>query len=217
MSSLTIPVQTASISISLLAAGGIATLSLFDIPQAQAQPASRTLPAIRWLFSRGSHIFPTTAFVSAAGFTYLAINALPQGRALTSILSLVSNGSKVNGYLAAAALNFGIGPFTALAMVPNNFALIEMNEKKGGARSEKSAKEGQFSAGSRSADDSVGGKGDVSQFADLSGPQSKTAQDSTTEEDEKVQAMLGKFGRQNAVRAILGSVGGIVGVVAALS
>lgn len=102
-------------------------------------------------------------------------------------------------------------------MVPNNFALIEMNEKIGGARSKKSAQEGQHSAGQRTADDSVSGKGDPNQLTDLSGPQTKTSNDSTAEEDEEVQVMLSKFGRQNAMRAVLGAVGGIVGLVTALA
>ena len=51
-------IQTLSVSVSLLAAGGIAGLSLFDVPELQSQPADRALPQIRWLFSRGSHIFP---------------------------------------------------------------------------------------------------------------------------------------------------------------
>lgn len=123
----------------------------------------------------------------------------------------------INGYLAAAALNFSIAPFTIVWMAPNNFALIEMNEKKGGARSEKSAQEGQYSAGQRNADDSVSGKGDPNQYTDLSGPQSNTPRESTAKEDEEVREMLGKFGRQNAVRAVLGGVGGIVGLVAALA
>ena len=102
-------------------------------------------------------------------------------------------------------------------MAPNNFALIEMNEKKGGARSEKSAQEGQHSAGERTANDAVSGKGDPNQITDLSGPQSKTPRDSTAKEDEEVQEMLGKFRRQNAVRALLCGLGGIVGLVAALA
>ena len=51
-------VQALSISIALAGAGGIAALSLFDIPEIRSQPADRALPMIRWLFSRGSHIFP---------------------------------------------------------------------------------------------------------------------------------------------------------------
>lgn len=192
-------------------------MSLFDVPQAQAQPVSRALPAIRWLFSRGSHIFPTTSCLITAGFAYLAINALPQGRTATQLLRLGSNGIQVNGYLTAAFLNFAIAPFTMFFMVPNNFAIIEFNEKKGGARSQRSAKQGQYMAGERNADDSISGKGEPNQFTDLSGPQSKTGFESTAEEDERVRAMISKFGYQNAVRAILGGVGGVVGLITALS
>ena len=217
MSSLTLPIQTASISISLLAAGGIAALSLFDVPIAQAQPASRALPSIRWLFSRGSHIFPTASVITTVGFVYLAVNALPQGRVATQLLRLGTNGFKINGYLTAALLNFSIAPFTSMIMITNNFRLIELNENKGGARSEKSAQKGQYRAGERSAYDSVSGKGDPNQFTDLSGPQAKTEKSSTNEEDVEVQERIRKFGRQNGVRAVLCGFGGIIGLVAALS
>jgi len=217
MSSLTIPCQATSIAVSLIASGGIAGLSLFDIPELRSQPASRSLPMTRWLFSRGSHIFPTAVFISGAGFIFLAINALPQGRAATQLYRLSTNGAKVNGYLVAAALNLAVGPFTGLAMVPTNFRLIELNEHLGGTRSEKSAREGGFRSGERSADDSVAGKNDVSQFKDLSGPQTQTARESTAEEDGEVKGLLGKFGKLNFARALLAGVGGIVGLVAALS
>ena len=215
-STTTLSIKTASIAISLIASGGIASLSLFDIPELQAQPASRSLPSIRWLFSRGSHIFPQASVLSSAGFAYLAINAIPAGRTVTSILNLANNGSKVNSYLAAAALTFAIGPFTAMVMIPTNFRLIELNERKGGARSERSAKEGTFSAG-RTAEESVYSKGDINELTDLSNPQAKTPHESTAEEDEEVRDLLGKFGRLNAVRALLAGAGGIVGLIAALS
>ena len=215
MSFLTLPIQTASISISLLAAGGIAALTFFDTPLAQAQPASRSLASIRWLFSRGSYVFPTASILSGVGFAYLAINAmpLPLGRSSFSILNLDSNGLKFNGYLAALALNFAICPFTIL-MILNNF---ETDEKKRGARSEKSAEEGQHNTGQRSTDDSVSGKGDPNQYTDLSLPQSQAPRELTAEEKEQVREMLGKFGRQNSVRAVLCGVGGIVGLVASLA
>ncbi|KAK8135577.1 hypothetical protein PG984_003517 [Apiospora sp. TS-2023a] len=78
MSSATVTaLQAVSITSSLMVAGGIATMSLFDIPILQAQPASRSLPSIRWLFSRGSHIMPTAAFAAGTGFVSLALIALP--------------------------------------------------------------------------------------------------------------------------------------------
>lgn len=61
MATLTQAVQVSSIATSLIAAGGIASLSLFDVPELASQPADRALPQIRWLFSRGSHIFPQAA------------------------------------------------------------------------------------------------------------------------------------------------------------
>ena len=105
-------------------------------------------------------------------------------------------------------------------MVPNNFALIKKNADKGGARSAKAAEELKRSGlkpGERSALDSVNSTGEGDQWSDLSGPQEKTELDSTQEEDEEVREMLGKFGRQNAVRAVLLGAGGVVGLLAALS
>lgn len=122
----------------------------------------------------------------------------------------------MNGYLAAAILNFAIGPFTTLVMVPTNFRLIELNERLGGARSEKSAAEGKFGAGEKSAEDSVNGQGDVNQFTDLSNPQVRTTEDSSAEGDREVKELLGKFGTMNAVRALLTGFGGVSGLVAAL-
>jgi hypothetical protein len=59
MASLQTVVQTVAISSALIGAGGIATLSAFDLPIIRSQPADRALPSLRWLFSRGSHVFPT--------------------------------------------------------------------------------------------------------------------------------------------------------------
>jgi hypothetical protein len=126
------------------------------------------------------------------------------------------NSSKVNGYLAAAVLNFAIGPFTMIFMKEPNFRIIELNERKGGTRSEKSAKKGNFNFGERTAEESVDSKSDVSQWTDLSNPQTKTAKDSTAQEDEEVKNLLGTFGRLNGVRALLTGLGGTVGLIAAL-
>ena len=154
--------------------------------------------------------------LSGAGFAYLAIQALPQQtRALSHILKLSGNGMKANGYLAAAVLTLSIRPWTSLAMIPTNFELIEMNDERGGKRSERSAKEGGKQAGS--ADASVDGQGEVDQFKDLSKPQEKTGQNSSTEDDEKVRSLLGKFGRLNMTRAVLLAAGGVVGLVTALA
>ncbi|KAF2418386.1 hypothetical protein EJ08DRAFT_63800 [Tothia fuscella] len=214
-------IQTLSISTALLTSGGIATLSLFDIPILKSQPASRSLPSIRWLFSRGSHIFPTAAFLSGAGFTYLAYASLPpKSDSVAQILRIATSGGKVSGYLAAAVLTFGIAPLTAI-MIPTNFELIAKNEKKGGARSSKvedaREKSGDQGGKARSAEESVNGEGDVNQFSDLSGPQGKTDEEaSSKEEEERVQELLTKFAWLNGGRAVLVGVGGVVGLVVAL-
>ena len=113
-------------------------------------------------------------------------------------------------------LSFSIAAFTAFAMIPTNFELIELNNHKGGARSEKSAKEGEGKTG-RSAEESTSGEGEVPQFTDLSKPQEKTSEDSTAEEDEKVRRLLAQFARLNTTRAILLGAGGLLGLWTALS
>lgn len=208
--------QVLSISTALISSGGIFALTLFNVPLLQAQPASRSLPSIRWLFSRGSHIFPTAAFLSAAGFSYLAFAALPlRQKAILQLLKFASNSAKVNTYLAAAALSMSIGPVTSI-MIPTNFTLIKLNEEKGGARSERLAREGHAEPSGRSAEESVNDKAGGLEWTDLSGPQGKTTRDSTGKEDERVRELLGVFGRWNAVRGGLLAAGGVVGLVAAL-
>ncbi|KAH7308809.1 hypothetical protein BKA65DRAFT_174381 [Rhexocercosporidium sp. MPI-PUGE-AT-0058] len=208
-------IQTFSISTSLLASGSILTLSLFSIPLLTSQPASRSLPQIRWLFSRGSHIFPQAAILSSAGFIGLAFCSLAPGQSATQILNLARNNSTANGYLAAAVLSFSIGPFTQFVMIPTNFTLIKKNEDLGGARSEKSANEGGMKGG-KTAEESVEGKGDVNEFTDLSGPLGKTEREGTEEEERQVKELLGKFGCMNASRAALIGAGGLVGLFTAL-
>ncbi|KAF1841262.1 uncharacterized protein K460DRAFT_295009 [Cucurbitaria berberidis CBS 394.84] len=215
--SVTQTIQILSISTALLASGGIATLTLFDIPLLKSQPASRSLPMTRWLFSRGSHIFPTAALLSSSGFAYLAYSSLPSGT--RTLLTLLQNANKGQPglYLAAAALTLSIGPFTSL-MVPTNFSLIKMNEEKGGSRSAASAQY-RSSAGSktRSAEESTDSKDDVSQWTDLSVPQEKTEKKSTKEEDEEAKILLDRFGKLNGVRAVLMGLGGVVGLLGALA
>jgi hypothetical protein len=206
--------QVISISTALVAAGGIASLSLFDVPLLRSQPASRSLPLIRWLFSRGSHIFPTAAGISSAGFAYLAYDALPSASRTSSALLSIRGTPAV--YLAAAALSISIGPFTSL-MIPTNFALIQKNEELGGSRSVKSARHGVAGRDPRSADESVQGKNDVSEMSDLSLPQERTRKDSSRAEDEEVSQLLDKFGKMNAVRSVLLGLGGIVGLLGALT
>ncbi|KAL8724610.1 MAG: hypothetical protein Q9166_007850 [cf. Caloplaca sp. 2 TL-2023] len=217
--------QTLSISTSLVAAGGIASLTLFNVPSLQALPASRSLPQIRWLFSRGSHIFPTAAALSSAGFTSLAFFALSEGqRSLQQFLNGCVENGMVQGYLAAAVLSISIGPMTAL-MVPTNFELIRTNEEKGGTRSEKNAVEsegkgktqGGGSGNKDKAHASISGEGQVSEFSDLSKPQGKVDNETTEEDDEKVGDLLAKFGTMNMARAMLIGAGGIVGLLTALA
>ena len=211
----TTAVQLVSISIALLASGGIATLSLFDIPEFRSQPASRSLPLTRWLFSRGSHIFPTAASISTAGFAYLAYMAVPSRS--QPIMQLLKD-SEVLGYLIAAVLTISIAPFTILVMASTNFRLIKMNIQRGGVRSAKSASQKKTgAANNRSVKDSAVGKGEAAEFTDFSGPQTQTEQKTTEAENKEVRDLLGKFGKLNAVRAILIGVGGIVGLWTALA
>jgi Domain of unknown function (DUF1772) len=100
-------------------------------------------------------------------------------------------------------------------MLPTNFRLVEMNEKKGGARSEKSASR---RSGHRvgSAAESVEVNGQASEFRDLSGPQQWTDKPSNQEEDRKVRELLGKFAMLNGVRTAMMFSGGVVGLVTAL-
>ncbi|KAI7554693.1 hypothetical protein KC331_g372 [Hortaea werneckii] len=213
-------VKALSISTALIASGGIASLSLFDIPELQSQPASRSLPMVRWLFSRGSHIFPPASFISSAGFVYLAYLSSPTlaSRTLGEAVRLALGNGKVQGYLVAAALTFSIAPFTAKIMIPTNFALIRLNADLGGARSDEASRQGDARAGSRSALDSVNGNGEgVDQWRDVSGPQEKTSRDGNEEDDRRARELLGKFGRLNIVRSILIGLGGIVGLVTAIA
>ncbi|KAH8728595.1 hypothetical protein GQ44DRAFT_608767 [Phaeosphaeriaceae sp. PMI808] len=217
-------VQLFSVSTAFLTSGGIATLSLFDVPILKAQPASRSLPMTRWLFSRGSHIFPTAAFLSSSGFTYLAYHALPSGsHTLSTFLQYATKG-KAGLYVAAAALTMSIAPWTMLVMLPTNFALIKMNQELGGSRSAKSAEQQQQKMEQQMAggwpgfaDDSLSGEDDVSQWLDWSGPQEKTRRESTRKQDKEVRLFLEKFGKLNDFRAILMGLGGVLGLVAALA
>jgi hypothetical protein len=217
--------QVLSVSTALLSAGGISTLSLFDIPIIKSQPASRALPLTRWLFSRGSHIFPTTALLSSSSFAYLAWTALPlANRTFSSLLQSATKGGKVGSYVAAAVLTIAIAPWTSIVMIPTNFELIKMNEQLGGTRSAKSAayreeKHEKQMAGEwpRNADESVDGKDDVSQWFDFSPPQERTRKESSKKQDEVVRGLLEKFNRMNWVRAGLMGVGGVVGLMGCLA
>lgn len=216
MATSTKALQIISISTALLGSGGIATLSGFDIPMIRSQPASRSLPMVRWLFSRGSHVFPTMAVISSGSFFALAYQSLPSGsHSLSALLKHAGSTGTVGLYLAAAVLTFSIGPITRGLMIPTNFALIQRNEDMGGARSEESAKGGKV--GGRSAEESANSKDDVSQWKDLSGPQGKTQKESSKGEDREVDVLLGKFTQLNWLRAGAMGVGGVVGLLAAVS
>ncbi|EXK29771.1 hypothetical protein FOXG_11715 [Fusarium oxysporum f. sp. lycopersici 4287] len=205
-------VEIISISTALMASGGIATLTFFDVPELQSQPASRSLPSIRWLFSRGSHVFPSASLLSTIGFIYSASSSNFPGTG--PLYAVSTNTVKANTFLTAAALAFSIAPFTQL-MIPTNFTLIKENNKLGGTRSEK-ASEYDTSTG-RSAWESVKGTDEGFEFADLSGPQEQTERESTVEEDEKVRELLERFRWLNLVRAVLIGAGGVVGLYAATS
>ena len=212
-------IQILTLTTALFTSGGIATLSAFAIPLLRSQPASRSLPLLRWLFSRGSHLAPTGILLSSAGFAYLSYTSLPPSsptHALADLLRSLSQAGQPGLFLAASVLALSAALFTRV-MLPTNFELIEVNERLGGAHSERSARyrEG-VGAKPRSAEESVSGKEDVSQWTDLSGPQERTRREATEEEEERVQELLGRFGRLNYVRAGLVGVGGVVGLVAAL-
>jgi len=200
---------------SLLGSGGILSLTFFDIPILASQPASRSLPSTRWLFSRGSHIFPTAAFLAGGGFASLAYAAIPKEVGIADVLRASSDARfKLLGFVAASLLSLSIAPVTSF-MIPTNFRLIELNERGGGARSSRAAELGD--RGGRSAEESVDGKGQVSQWTDHSGPQERTGDGFTQAEDDEVRALLGRFGRLNAVRGVLLGLGGVVGLVVGLA
>jgi hypothetical protein len=153
--------------------------------------------------------------VSSSSFVALAYKALPAGdRTVVSLLKHIGSTGPAGLYLAAAVLAFSIAPVTQF-MIPTNFTLIQKNEELGGARSAESAKKGKV--GGRSAEDSVDGKDDISQWRDVSVPQGKTEKDSSEREDRETEALLSKFGQLNSVRAVLMGAGGVVGLLAALS
>jgi hypothetical protein len=222
MSSTTLTLQTISITTSLLSAGGIATLSIFDLPIIQSQPASRSLPSIRWLFSRGSHIFPTTAIIASTSFLYLSYTSLPltaSSSTISQILSNLTTNSKFTGYLFASILSFSIAPYTSLIMIPTNFTLIDKNEVLGGAKSQYSSlpENREYKPGERSAEDSVNAKGDrASQWTDVSGPMEKTDLEGSEKDEREVGELLEKFKVLNWGRAVLMAAGGVVGLVTAL-
>lgn len=73
-----------------------------------------------------------------------------------------------------------------------------------------------FGPGMRSAEESVDSKGEGSQWTDLSGPQSVTDREASEEQERRARVLVERFGRLNAVRAVLMGVGGVVGLWAAV-
>lgn len=200
--------QLVGISTAFLASGGIAASSLFDIPMLVSQPASRALPLTRWYFSRGSHVFPPAALLSSSAFAYLAYTTLPG-----SLSSLLHGGGPASYYAAAALLSLSIAPWTTLVMVPTNFRLIELNERKGGRSSAGQPRE----ATGRSAEESVRNEGGNRAWEDGgSGPQERTEGEVSAEEEEEVRGLLRRFQGLNWVRAGLIGVGGVVGLMGVL-
>ncbi|KZM25846.1 uncharacterized protein EKO05_0009087 [Ascochyta rabiei] len=212
-------IQVISISTALFASGGIASLSAFDIPLMRSQPASRSLPMLRWLFSRGSHTAPTAIIISSTGFLYLAYAALPgSAHTASALLTHLTRGGKPSAFLGASVLSFSCALFTGLAMLPTNFDLISRNEQLGGSHSADSAAyRRSVDAEPRTAEESVNAKDDISQWSDVSDPQEKTARGSSKEQDKEVKALLTRFQKLNYVRAALIGAGGIVGLIGALA
>lgn len=111
------------ISTSLLAAGGILSLSAFVIPPltSPSSPStpSATLQSLRLVFSRGSHVFPELASLASAAFAYVAYHAPSTASPpLASTGSLYSSSSPRASYVAASLLSISIAPFTVGVMVP---------------------------------------------------------------------------------------------------
>jgi hypothetical protein len=118
---------------SLATAGAILSISSLYTPllsssarsQSTSKPSpSSTLPAIRFIFSRGSHFFPQAAVFAAANFGLLAYHCTAG--------DMVKLGgweaSQRTGYIAAAVLSVAIGPITGLMLPVCNNPLREMAE-----------------------------------------------------------------------------------------
>ncbi|KAH0361067.1 hypothetical protein KCU65_g8973, partial [Aureobasidium melanogenum] len=121
-------------TISLATAGAILSISAFSTPllsnnarsQSSEKPSpSSTLPAIRFIFSRGSHIIPESAAVAAANFGFLAYHA---PSTVVNVLGM-EIGSRT-GFIAAGLLSMAIGPITQIMLPICNNPLREMGEKE---------------------------------------------------------------------------------------
>ncbi|KAI4851981.1 hypothetical protein E4T44_01789 [Aureobasidium sp. EXF-8845] len=110
---------------SLATAGAILSISALYTPllsssarsQSTSKPSpSSTLPAIRFIFSRGSHFFPQAAVFAAANFAFLAYHC-------------VDEVIRVAGWeIGPAVLSIAIGPITGLMLPVCNNPLREMAE-----------------------------------------------------------------------------------------
>jgi hypothetical protein len=116
---------------SLATAGAILSISALYTPllsssarsQSNSKPSpSSTLPAIRFIFSRGSHFFPQAAVFAAANFGILAYHCTG------SVDMLGWEVSRRTGFIAAAILSIAIGPITGLMLPVCNNPLREMAE-----------------------------------------------------------------------------------------
>ncbi|KAI4764276.1 hypothetical protein E4T52_03568 [Aureobasidium sp. EXF-3400] len=117
---------------SLVTAGAILSISFLYTPllsssarsQSTSTPSSSsTLPAIRFIFSRGSHFFPQAATFAAANFGYLAYHC-----AGGVVWVAGWEVSRRYGLITAGLLSAAIGPVTGVMLPICNNALREMGE-----------------------------------------------------------------------------------------
>lgn len=130
--------QTLATTTTLLTAGTILSLSVFDSPLLAStarstksplpSPAS-TLPAIRFIFSRGSHLIPQSATVASSLYLYLWYSS-PSGVSNASVTLLARllgvQISQRTGYLIAAVLSASIMPMTGIMLPAANQRLREL-------------------------------------------------------------------------------------------
>ncbi|KEQ72931.1 hypothetical protein M436DRAFT_47218 [Aureobasidium namibiae CBS 147.97] len=125
---------------SLATAGAILSISFLYTPllsssarsQSSSKPApSSTLPAIRFIFSRGSHFFPQAAVFAATNFGYLAYHC---DGGIVRIVGLELQ--KRTGLVMAGMLSMAIGPITGVMLPVCNNALREMGALEAKGRGE---------------------------------------------------------------------------------
>ncbi|THY23431.1 hypothetical protein D6D01_05964 [Aureobasidium pullulans] len=120
-------------TVSIATAGAIISISALYTPllssSARSQESSKpnpasTLPAIRFIFSRGSHFFPQAAVFAAANLGFLAYHS-PAGQVVKVLATEIT---RRNGLILAAALSMAIGPITGIMLPICNNPLREMAE-----------------------------------------------------------------------------------------